>query len=123
MRQFGKIFNFELKYYLKNKVFVGVTLFLVIAIAGVMFFPRIMGAFENGEEETTENVATELSVMLVKAESPEQSEMVKETFGAAFTDYEVQSTDKEVEEIKDQILSGDVECAFVMTGATSILIM
>lgn len=119
MRQFGKIFNFELKYYLKNKVFVGVTLFLVIAIAGVMFFPRIMGTFENGEEETTENVATELSVMLVKAESPEQSEMVRETFGAAFTDYEVQSTDKEVEEIKDQILSGDVECAFVMTGATS----
>ena len=46
MRQFGKIFNFELKYYLKNKVFVGVTLFLVIVIAGVMFLPRIMSAFE-----------------------------------------------------------------------------
>lgn len=119
MRQFGKIFNFELKYYLKNKVFVGVTLFLVIVIAGVMFLPRIMSAFETEESETTELAATELSVMLVKAESPEQSEMVKETFAAAFTEYEVQGTEEDIEKIKEKIVSGEVECAFVMTSATS----
>ena len=28
MAQFGTIFKFELKYYLKNKIFVGITLFL-----------------------------------------------------------------------------------------------
>ena len=30
MKQFGKILKFELKGYLKNKVFVGVTIFLVV---------------------------------------------------------------------------------------------
>lgn len=39
MKQFGKILKFELKYYFKNKIFVGVTIFLVLAIAAVMFFP------------------------------------------------------------------------------------
>ena len=46
MKQFGKILKFELKYYLKNKVFVGVTVFLVLLIAAVMFFPRITAMFE-----------------------------------------------------------------------------
>ena len=33
MKQFGKIFKFEFNGYLKNKVFVGITIFLVVAIA------------------------------------------------------------------------------------------
>lgn len=40
MKQFGKILKFELKGYLKNKVFVGVTIFLVVAIAVAMFIPE-----------------------------------------------------------------------------------
>lgn len=116
MKQFGKILKFELKYYLKNKIFVGVTIFLVLLIAAVMCFPRITAMFNTGD---TEDASSELSVMLVKAETPEQSEIVRETFAAAFTDYDVQSTDKDVNAIKEQITSGDAECAFVMTGSTS----
>ena len=41
MKQFGKILKFELKYYFKNKVFVGVTIFLVVLIAAVMCFPAL----------------------------------------------------------------------------------
>lgn len=119
MRQFGKIFSFELKYYLKNKVFVGVTLFLVILIAGVLFFPRIMSVFESEESENTEITETELSVMLVKTEESELAEMIKETFTAAFTDYDVQITEDAIEDIKEKVVSGDVECAFVMNSATS----
>ena len=33
MKQFGKILKFEALGYLKNKIFVGITLFLVVAIA------------------------------------------------------------------------------------------
>jgi len=51
VKQFGKIYKFELMSYLTNKVFVGTTLFLVAAIAVVMFFPAIIGAFEGGEKE------------------------------------------------------------------------
>ncbi len=116
MKQFGKIFKFELKYYLKNKVFVGVTIFLVLLIAAVMFFPRVSAMFDNGDVTDT---PTDLPVMLVKADDPAQAEMVRETFAAAFTGYDVQSTDAEISDIKGKITSEDVECAFVMTGPTT----
>ena len=116
MKQFGKIFKFELKYYLKNKIFVGVTIFLVLAIAAVMCFPRISGLFKSDDAGDT---PTDLPVMLVKAEDSAQAEMVRETFAAAFTDYDVQNTDAEIGTIKDTITSGEVECAFVLTGPTA----
>ena len=79
MKQFGKIFKFELKYYLKNKIFVGITLFLVILIGLVMFFPRVMTALgkEQGEVEL------DRPVLLVKPDAPENSDVVKEIFAAS----------------------------------------
>ena len=116
MKQFGKILKFELKNYAKNKAFVGVTIFLMMVIAIVMFFPRITALFESDDPS---NTTADLSVMLVKADDATQADMVKETFAAAFTDYNVQITDEEIGVIKDKITFGDVECAFVMNGATS----
>ena len=116
MKQFKKILKFELKNYMNNKVFVGVTIFLVLLIAAVMFFPRISVLFSSGDGGEQ---PTDLPVMLVKAEDPSQAEMVRETFAAAFADYEVQSTDADIADIKDKITSEDVECAFVMTGPTT----
>ena len=116
MKQFGKILKFELKYYFKNKIFVGVTIFLVLAIAAVMFFPRITALFETDD---TSDTSAELSVMLVKADDPAQADMVKQVFATAFTDYDVQITDESNDTIKDKITSGDAECAFVMTDATA----
>ncbi len=116
MRQFGKILKFELKYYLKNKVFVGITVFLVLLIAAVMCFPRIAGLLE---QDHAAEVPAETALMLLKAESQEQAEMIKEAFSGAFTGYEVQSTEADLDAVKDQITSGNAECAFVMTGPAS----
>ena len=88
----------------------------MVVIAIVMFFPRITALFESDD---TSDTTTDLSVMLVKADEPTQADMVKETFAASFTDYAVQITDEEISVIKDKVTSGDVECAFVMNGATS----
>ena len=116
MKQFGKILKFELKYYLKNKVFVGITIFLVLLIAAVMFFPRIAAMFETDD---TTDTPVDLSVMLVKADDLAQADLVKQTFAAAFADYDVRITDEDIDAIKEQITSGSAECAFVMTGPTS----
>lgn len=115
MKQFGTILKFELKSYFKNKVFVGVTIFLVALIAVVMFFPRIMEAFDSGEEET----AQERSVMLISADSVELAESVKEAFASAFTDYDVRVANNGLEEIKRQIADGEAECAFALQDFTS----
>lgn len=117
MKQFGKILNFELKYYLKNKVFVGVTVLLVLLIAGVMFFPRVSEMLKGSD--TVTDAPTDLEVMLVKADDFSQADMVQQTFAAAFTGYDVQITDDDIEAIKEKITSGDVECAFVMTGSAA----
>jgi len=114
MKQFGKILSFELKSYLKNKAFVGITVLLVAIIAVVMFFPRITALF--GPDDP---MPGELPVLLVKAEDSAQAELVQQTFAAAFTDYDVQVTEEDIASIKEQIISGSAEGAFVMTGPTS----
>ena len=116
MKQFGKILKFELKSYLKNKAFVGVTIFLVVAIAIAMFIPNIVSVFKSDDEGTT---PTDLPVMLVYAEDDTLSGIVKEYFSETFTGYNVVVADGTIEDIKSQITSGSVECAFVMNSASS----
>ena len=116
MKQFGKILRFELMNYLKNKAFVGVTIFLVVVIAVVMFLPRMATLFE-GEDSV--QVSEDLPVLLVKAEDPAQAEIVHSSFVAAFVDYNVQVTDEDIACIKQKITSGEAEGAFVMTGPAS----
>ena len=117
MKQFGKILKFELKNYAKNKAFVGITIFLMVLIAGVMFFPRITSLIKT--DDVSEDNVTDLPIMLIKADDPMQEDMVRETFAASFNDYDVQTTDEELSVIKDKITSSDIECAFVMNGDTS----
>ena len=117
MKQFGKILKFELKGYLRNKVFVGFTIFLVALIAIVMFIPNIVSAFKS--DESVETKPTDLPVMLVYIEDESLTSIVKESFANAFVDYNVKLADGSVDELKEKILSGEAECAFVMNSASS----
>ena len=117
MKQFGKILKFELKGYMRNKVFVGITIFLVVAIAVVMFIPNIIAAFESDDEGNA--TPTDLPTMLVYAEDENLSAIVKEYFGNAFVDYNVKVAEGSVDDLKNDIISGNAECAFVMNSASS----
>lgn len=119
MRQFGTILSFELKSYFKNKVFVGITVFLVALIAIVMCFPRISTMFASDETDAAEVTSEDKSIMLIKAQTEEQAMLTEELFSAVFTDYEIRGTGDDISAIQEQILSGEAECAFVMTGDTS----
>lgn len=118
MKQFGKIFKFELKNYLANKVFAGVTIFLVVLLAVVMFFPRIMDAVAGSDDET-DTTPGELAVMLIADSDADMAEYISEAFGEAFTDYEVKAVSDGVDQIKQQIADGDAECAFVVDGLSA----
>ena len=118
MKQFGKIFKFELKNYLANKVFAGVTIFLVVLLAVVMFFPKIMDAVAGSDDET-DTTPSELAVMLIADSDADMAEYISEAFGEAFTDYEVKAVSDGVDQIKQQIADGDAECAFVVDGLSS----
>ena len=117
MKQFGKILKFELKGYLRNKIFVGFTIFLVVLIAIVMFIPNIISAFASDDDGDT--TPSDLPTMLVYAEDAEFALSAKEFFAAAFTGYHVKAAEGSIDELKDEIVSGNAACAFVMNGASS----
>lgn len=115
MRQFKTILGFGLGNYLKNKIFVGVTVFLVVLIAVAMFFPRISAVFDRGE--TAE--PAQRAVMLLLAETPEQTQIAQEAFTEAFANYDVRTVQGDIGWVREQIASGEAECAFVLKDLTS----
>ena len=117
MKQFGTILKFELKGYLRNKVFVGITIFLVLAIAVVMFIPNIIAAFDS--DEGTDTVPTDRPVMLIYAEDEALASLVSTYFEASFPEYEVKIANGSIDELKGEITSGEAECAFAMSSPAS----
>ncbi len=115
MKQFAKILKFETKNYFANKVFLGVTLFLVATIMVVMFFPRITQSFQRDDAEQP----AELPTMLVVNDTQQDNALIEESFTAAFEDYQVIFSNDRVEEVKAKIMSEQVECAFVLESLTS----
>lgn len=133
MKQFKTILGFELKSYLKNKVFIGVTLFLVIAIALVMFVPAALHVGEaDTEEPPTNNVGSTgdgannttapedsgLPVILISCQNSDEAAMIRDSFAGAFTGYNVKIADSD-DDIKAMITGGEIECAFVFDSIVS----
>lgn len=115
MKQFGKILIFELGGYFKNKVFVGITAFLVAAIAIAMFIPNITDFFKSDAAADD----GERPIMLVYSENDELSSLIKQYFDDAFSGYTVTIADGTLNDVKDQITNGRVDCAFAMDSALS----
>ena len=118
MKQFGKILKFELKHYFKNKIFVGVTIFLVILIAVVMCFPRILDLVKK-EETAASDVS---AVMYLMSEDPTldtvQLDLYRDAFSAAFTNYNIQLYNSGIDELKNEIIISPATVAFVLKSAT-----
>ena len=134
MKQFSTILKFELKSYFKNKIFVGVTVFLMLLIAGVMFFPRISAMLEKRDSEIAseqENSAAEIadgqvtdnssgdSVIFVLTDIPEYEDMIHQAFTEAFPDCSVVTAEEDFARIKEKVAEGLAECAFVIHDLTS----
>lgn len=118
MKQFLKIFRFEFRSYLTKKVFIGVTLILILAIAAVTFYPRVAALFEDDGQTPEEGV---LPVLLVVSPTEEDIPLVKEAFAGAFPDYDVHvHTGKLNEEQMEAALTdGRMQAIFVLNDWTS----
>lgn len=122
MKQFGTILKFELKSYFKNKIFVGVTVFLVLVIVAGMFLPNILSAADDEAEMAKgQSVAVREieGMLLLSAEGVENAEEMRQAFSEAFADYEVCLTEDGIETVKEKVASGEAEGAFVLHGPTS----
>ena len=115
MKQFSKILKFEFMGYLKNKIFVGITVFLVAAIAVGMFIPNIISLFASDSTEPED-----LPVMLIASESEDVGAAeIFFSFSQIFEGYEMRIFDGGREEVKKEITEGRAECAFVIESILS----
>lgn len=115
MKQFFIILKFELINYLKNKVFVGVTLFIVAISAIAMLFSGLVNILDVETELPSNNAP----IMLISADDEEDAKIIKEEFSKYFSDYNVCITDKDLNAIKDELSSQKADCAFVIDNITS----
>ncbi len=141
MKQFGTILDFELKNYFKNRLFVGITIFLAAVIAVIMFFPRVMSIIEDGGAKTEVSEAdgttaegneangttaegseadgqTKGMILLSVGDMP-NAEALRQALNAAFLNYEVCLTDDDLDAIQKKVIAEDAACAFVMDSPTS----
>lgn len=117
MKRFFRILRFELKNYLTNKVFVGVTVFLMVALMAVMFFPRLSESFSKPED--TETSYEERPRMSLAGLDEAEAATVLQAFSAAFSEYEVALFDQDIQTLTEQIREDEIACAFVFDGLTS----
>lgn len=118
MKQFLTIFKFELKDFITDKVFVGITLFLAAAIAIVMFIPNIISAVSDGSDSEP-SLSEDAPIMLIAAEDDELLSTSYQQFKLGFPNYKVKSTSLTANELENCINRGEAECAFYISSPTS----
>ena len=104
MKNFWCVFSFEFVQYLKNKIFVGVTLGLVAVIGIFMFYPNIKDTFFNSKEKDPQQQGT----MVLCA-----GEDLLPYFNAGFYGYNIQLVSTE-EEAKQAVQSSSADCGFII---------
>lgn len=115
MRQFRTILGFELQNYFKNKIFVSVTIIIMLAVAGVMFYPRVASFFTQGNEAGQ----GDRPIMLVATDSSELPNSTTEAvFRRSFPRYQIKVTTDRVEQVKEQVKSGKAKYALVLSDTS-----
>lgn len=114
MKQFKTILKFELNNYFQNKVFIGLTICLVLVIAVIMFFPRFTSDSGAGAEQAADSA--DLPVMYILFDGPENT-AVESAFQAVFPEYRIGTATDETS-IRNEISAGNADCAFLLHSLT-----
>lgn len=115
MKQLFTVFKFELYNYYKNKMFIGITLALVLIIAGVLSFPRIMETFDKNDSETGAPTANEeKSIIALQDNSGADASMTLEFFASSMPNYEFKLVDQDIESIKSSINNDEYSRAIII---------
>ena len=127
-KQFCTVLGFELRSFLTNKGYLGITIFLVVALAVLMFLPRVIGRTPGIPTEGIHPYSASPAVVETSAEKEgtlllrpgeENATAVEAGFVAAFPAYEIEITGMTDEEIRDALREGEAEAAFLMNDSNT----
>ena len=110
MKQFFAVFKFEFKNFLKNKIFVGLTIVVALIITLVTFFPRFTDGKDisiNFGEETIN------SILIINKTDENLTDAIK----SALTDFEITvDNEKSFENAKESVANGDYKIAIIINS-------
>ena len=110
MKQFFTVFKFEFKNFLKNKIFVGLTIVVALIITLVTFFPRFTDGKDisiNFGEETIN------SILIINKTDENLTDAIK----SALTDFEITvDNEKSFENAKESVANGDYKIAIIINS-------
>lgn len=114
MKQFLTVFKFEIRAYLKNKAYIGLTAALVLIIAAVIFFPQIKGLFSgDGDAENDK------SAVVFSGVSQNEMEYMDSALGEMFPDNEIIFKDANESALKEMVLNEECDFAVLIESETS----
>lgn len=141
MKQFKTVYLFELTGYLKNKVFVGVTLFFMLLIGIVLFLPRIFSLFSVNNAEAEQSTGfeegsldignlsdvplippgedAETLLLNVEGLDKETADTVETAVRYAFSSYKVVTSTGSDEEIMEEVNEKRASFAFIVNDTLS----
>lgn len=114
MKQFLTVFKFEIRAYLKNKAYIGLTAALVLIIAAVIFFPQIKGLFSGGGDAENDK-----SAVVFSGVSQNDMEYMDLALGEMFPDNEIIFKDADESALKEMVLNEECDFAVLIESETS----
>ncbi|MDR0314570.1 MAG: ABC transporter permease [Oscillospiraceae bacterium] len=121
MKQFFTIFKFELGSFFKNKVFMGLTIAIVVILGVGLSFPRITGLF-SGHDENDENIAggKESAVIAINVADDTDSKVLLSFFERYLAPgIKAKAVDLNEKDLVKAVKDGDYNSAIFMTSPTS----
>ncbi len=121
MRQFFNIFAFEFSAFYKQKSFIITTLVFVIVIAGVLFFPRVSGLFEQAFDTTNE--PEESSDFLFVDTSGTDSQEILTLLSSALPGVNFTVDNQDLSSINEMVDTGAYDGALMIDGMNSYTVI
>ncbi len=127
MNQFISVLRFELKGYLKNKVYMGMTVALVLIVAAVLSFPTLKGVLtkSSGNDTVGKGPAIQAPIqsgpaMAVINENGALSEDALKQFASSLYGFTAQVVTADEQTVKEQVNAGTYEGAVVINSAEKL---
>lgn len=108
MKQFFTVFRFEFINFIKNKIFIGLTLVLALVIGVVTFFPRL----SNGKDISLDFGNNTTPSLLIVNNSGDEA--LTDVIKSALVDYEITVDNYSVEEVKNLVRNKDYKIAVII---------
>lgn len=112
MKQFKTIFSFEYLGYFKNKVLIGLTVFIVAAMGILLFSPRITHKDSGVDIDSMVSYAGKIAV---KSECGADASVIAQRIKDELGDAETEITDKDTDALRQAVDSEQYDAAVIVT--------